>query len=210
MPRNLMLLIIVASVLVVPGSFVNAQVQVYGLWHCYSDACSWASVPVMTTFDTNNHWIIDRGDGHPSVNVVVLSFVNPLKLMNLTTDSTDINGIPITTLQHTTRLGVHWPRHQATASAGGTMGCNTRITNICSPNLPVVSVARTVKSKTAAIVGTSLTSPVDDSVIPDGRVPPTSENETEPVPIGPPFAAIARGCKCTGRLALRWTKDCNL
>ncbi|HEV2714351.1 MAG TPA: hypothetical protein VGU64_03745 [Terriglobales bacterium] len=76
-------------------SRLNAQMQVYGLWHCYTDACSWASVPDMTLFDTNNHWIIDRGDAHPSVNVVVLSFVNPVKLMNLTTDSGDVNGIPI-------------------------------------------------------------------------------------------------------------------
>jgi hypothetical protein len=73
----------------------QGQMQVYGLWHCYTDACSWASVPDMTLFDTNNHWIIDRGDSHPSVNVVVLSFVNPVKLMNLTTDSGNVNGIPI-------------------------------------------------------------------------------------------------------------------
>jgi hypothetical protein len=74
---------------------MHAQIQVYGLWHCYDDACSWASVPNMTTFDTNNHWIIDRGNGSPSVNVVVLSFVDPVKLMNRTTDSTTTNGIPI-------------------------------------------------------------------------------------------------------------------
>ena len=73
----------------------QGQMQVYGLWHCYTDACSWASVPDMTLFDANNRWIIDRGDGHPSVNVVVLSFVNPVKLMSLTTDSGDVNGIPI-------------------------------------------------------------------------------------------------------------------
>jgi hypothetical protein len=74
------------------------QMQVYGLWHCYSDACSWASVPNMTTFDTDNHWIIDRNMDntfHPSVNVVVLSFVDPVKLMNLTNDSSTVNGIPI-------------------------------------------------------------------------------------------------------------------
>src|ERR1051326_5681321 len=62
----------------------QTQIQVYGLWHCSSDACSWAAAPNMTTFDTQNHWIIDRGNGRPSVNLVVLSFVNPLKLMNLT------------------------------------------------------------------------------------------------------------------------------
>src|SRR5213595_1663825 len=74
------------------------QMQIYGAWHCYSDACSWASVPNMTTFDTDNRWLIDRnlnGTYQPSVNLVVLSFVDPVKLMNLTTDSTTTNGIPI-------------------------------------------------------------------------------------------------------------------
>jgi hypothetical protein len=82
---------------VVPAS-AQYQMQVYGVWHCYTDACSWALVPDMTTFDTDNHWIIDRNmdnSYHPSVNVVVLSFVNPVKLMNLTNDSGDVNGIPI-------------------------------------------------------------------------------------------------------------------
>jgi hypothetical protein len=52
----------------------------------------------MTTFDTDNRWLIDRdmnGTYLPSVNLVVLSFVQPVKLMNLTNDSGDINGIPI-------------------------------------------------------------------------------------------------------------------
>src|SRR5438270_4261323 len=98
MSRKLILLFSVSAALVVPASYANAQMQVYGLWHCYSDACSWASVPNMTTFDTDNRWLIDRnldGTYHPSVNVVVLSFVDPVKLMNLTTDSTTTKGIPI-------------------------------------------------------------------------------------------------------------------
>src|ERR1700674_452852 len=86
---------VAALLLMAPRLPAQTQMQVYGLWHCYSDACSWASVPDLTTFDTDNHWIIDRGNGTPSVNVVVLSFVNPVKLMNLTTDSGNINGIPI-------------------------------------------------------------------------------------------------------------------
>lgn len=76
----------------------QTQMQVYGAWHCYSDACSWASVPNMTTFDTDNHWMIDRDMNNtysPSVNLVILSFVDPVKLMNLTTDSTTVKGIPI-------------------------------------------------------------------------------------------------------------------
>src|SRR4029077_7680755 len=49
----------------------------------------------MTTFETDNHWLIDRGDGVPAVNVVVLSFVNPVDLMNLTNSSNTKDGIPI-------------------------------------------------------------------------------------------------------------------
>lgn len=70
------------------------QIQVYGTWLCGSDECTWASVPNMTTFDNENHWLIDRGDGTPSVNLVVLAFVNPLKLLDQTTDSGDVNGVP--------------------------------------------------------------------------------------------------------------------
>jgi hypothetical protein len=51
----------------------------------------------MTNFDQANHWIIDRGDGSgaPSVNLVILSFVNPLKLLNKTNDAGTLNGVPI-------------------------------------------------------------------------------------------------------------------
>ena len=70
-------------------------VQIYGTWHCSNDECTWGTIRDMTDFDAKNHWIIDRGDGLPSVNLVVLSFVNPLKLLNLTNDSQTVNGIPI-------------------------------------------------------------------------------------------------------------------
>jgi hypothetical protein len=83
---------------IVPYANAQTQMQIYGAWHCYTDGCSWASVPNMTTFDTDNHWMIDRdmNDTYlPSVNLVILSFVQPVKLMNLTTDSGDTNGIPI-------------------------------------------------------------------------------------------------------------------
>ena len=70
------------------------NVSVYGAWHCGSDFCSWASVRNMTDFDTKNRWLINRGDGSPSVNLVVLSFVQPLKLLNKTTDAGTAQGIP--------------------------------------------------------------------------------------------------------------------
>lgn len=92
------LLVILTAVLATIVT-ANAQtpIQVYGAWHCGSDYCTWASVRDMTDFDTKNHWLIDRGDGSglPSVNLVVLSFVQPLKLLNKTTDSGDTNGVPV-------------------------------------------------------------------------------------------------------------------
>src|SRR5918912_2238040 len=71
-------------------------VSVYGAWHCGNDACTWASVRDMNDFDVKNRWLVDRGDGTglPSVNLVVLSFVQPLKLLNLTTDAQTLNGVP--------------------------------------------------------------------------------------------------------------------
>lgn len=73
----------------------GTQMEIYGAWHCSNDECTWGTVRNMTDFDTANHWIIDRGDGTPSVNLVILSFVNPLKLLNQTNDSQTVNGVPI-------------------------------------------------------------------------------------------------------------------
>ena len=69
-------------------------ISVYGAWLCSNDGCSWASVRDMADFGTNNSWLVDRGDGRPSVNLVVLSFVNPLKLLNKTTDAGNLDGVP--------------------------------------------------------------------------------------------------------------------
>jgi hypothetical protein len=78
-----------------PGS--PTPIQIYGAWHCGNDACTWSTVRNISEFDQKNHWLIDRGDGsaRPSVNVVVLSFVNPLKLLNKTNDTGTVNGVPI-------------------------------------------------------------------------------------------------------------------
>ena len=69
-------------------------IQIFGAWHCSDDACTWATVRDVDEFDTKNHWLIDRGNGEPSVNLVILSFVHPLKLLNLTTDAGTLNGVP--------------------------------------------------------------------------------------------------------------------
>ncbi len=69
-------------------------IQIYGAWHCGDDACTWSNVRTVSEFDSKNHWLIDRGNGQPSVNLVILSFVNPLKLLNKTTDAGNLNGVP--------------------------------------------------------------------------------------------------------------------
>ncbi|HJQ13969.1 MAG TPA: hypothetical protein VJ830_04400 [Anaerolineales bacterium] len=70
------------------------SLHIYGAWHCGNDACTWSTVRSVSEFDSKNHWLIDRGDGRPSVNLVVLSFVHPLKLLNQTTDAGTLNGVP--------------------------------------------------------------------------------------------------------------------
>lgn len=77
------------------GAARATQIEVYGAWHCSNDACTWGTVRNMTDFDTANHWMIDRGNGQASVNLVVLSFVNPLKLLQQTNDAQTVNGAPI-------------------------------------------------------------------------------------------------------------------
>jgi hypothetical protein len=76
------------------ASALAGPIQIYGAWHCSSDACVWGAPRTIAEFDAMNHWLIDRGDGRPSVNLVVLSFVHPLKLLNQTTDATTLNGVP--------------------------------------------------------------------------------------------------------------------
>jgi hypothetical protein len=86
------------------GSVDPRPISVYGSWHCSNDYCTWSSVRDMGEFDLRNHWLIDRGDNSncdgtqpgscPSVNLVVLSFVHPLRLLHLTNDEQTVNGVP--------------------------------------------------------------------------------------------------------------------
>jgi hypothetical protein len=77
-----------------PVSDTPTPIDVYGAWHCSDDACLWGTERDAGDFEAKNHWLIDRGDGKPSVNLVVLSFVNPLRLLNGTTDEHTLEGVP--------------------------------------------------------------------------------------------------------------------
>ena len=70
-------------------------IQIYGAWHCGDDYCIWTTIRDMVEFDQKNHWLIDRGDGVPSVNLVILSFLNPLQLLNKTNDAQTVDGVPV-------------------------------------------------------------------------------------------------------------------
>ena len=84
------------SVVFAASAEAATPISVYGAWHCGNDACTWAAVRDMNDFDSKNRWLVDRADGtgQPSVNLVVLSFVQPLRLLNKTTDAGTLNGIP--------------------------------------------------------------------------------------------------------------------
>jgi hypothetical protein len=57
--------------------------QVFGVWHCGNHYCDWNEEIDMVAFAEANRWLLERTPGGtPAVNVVVLSFVNPLKLLN--------------------------------------------------------------------------------------------------------------------------------
>src|SRR5260370_25142 len=67
------------------ASTAGTPLQVYGAWLCGNDACTWATTRNTATgaeFDVANHWLVNRGNGQPSVNLVVLAFANPLRLLN--------------------------------------------------------------------------------------------------------------------------------
>jgi hypothetical protein len=86
---------LVAGALLFSGAATAATpIQVYGAWHCGNDYCTWGTVRDMADFHNKNKWLIDRGNGSPSVNLVVLSFVHPLKLLNDVSDSQTLNGVP--------------------------------------------------------------------------------------------------------------------
>ena len=73
-------------------------IQIFGLWHAGNHYADWAIPREMDEFDTANRWIIDHvvgdDDLSPSVNLVVLSFLHPMRLLNGTNDNSTVNGVP--------------------------------------------------------------------------------------------------------------------
>lgn len=86
-----------------PDPSTLADVSIFGAWHCSDDYCTWDRVRDTgpgEDFDEMNHWLIDRdpsgAPGDPSVNLVVLSFVNPLTLQTrVTVDNGQVTSNPL-------------------------------------------------------------------------------------------------------------------
>lgn len=66
-------------------------IAIFGVWHAGNHYADWALVRAMGEFDQANHWIIDRGDGVPSVNLVVLSFLHPIEVLAM---QDPVDGVP--------------------------------------------------------------------------------------------------------------------
>lgn len=69
--------------------------SIYGVWHCGNSFCDWSQVRDMVEFDRANHWIIAGNGGYPAVNLVVLSFLKPMELLERVNDGPFANGIPV-------------------------------------------------------------------------------------------------------------------
>ena len=87
------------------GEVDPQPISIYGVWHCGNSFCDWSQVRDTSMDSTEpgkfhpaNSWIIDRnGDGiydDPSVNLVVLSFLKPMELLNGTSNGAFTDGIP--------------------------------------------------------------------------------------------------------------------
>ena len=73
-------------------------IQIFGVWHCGNHYCDWQEDIDLIAFDKANRWLLERGGSgadstRPAVNVVVLSFVHPLKLLQRS-DSGELGMIP--------------------------------------------------------------------------------------------------------------------
>jgi len=63
--------------------------MIYSIWHCGTD-CAWTSKPDLT----QSAWILNRGDGKPTTDVVILSFMDPLSLLNNQNGNGYTDGVP--------------------------------------------------------------------------------------------------------------------
>jgi len=78
-----------------PSPDERTPIQIFGVWHAGDHYADWANVPDkdMIEFDQQNAWIIEGNEGSPAVNLVVLSFLQPMQVLEM--DPADpTTGVP--------------------------------------------------------------------------------------------------------------------
>jgi len=77
-----------------PGGGTPTPIQIFGVWHAGDHYADWANPTVMADFDYDNRWIIEGNNGKPAVNLVVLSFLHPTRVLEM--DPADPkSGVPV-------------------------------------------------------------------------------------------------------------------
>lgn len=74
----------------------GSPIQIFGVWHAGNHYADWALPRSAAEFNMANHWLIDRGDGSQlaSVNLVILSFLQPLEVLNMD-PANPATGVPL-------------------------------------------------------------------------------------------------------------------
>lgn len=67
--------------------------QVFGLWHAGNHYADWAYTREFGEFDWANNWIVAGNGGFPVVNLVVLSFLHPMQVLDFQNEN--IPGSPV-------------------------------------------------------------------------------------------------------------------
>lgn len=70
-------------------------IEIFGVWHAGDHYADWSQEIDMSQFDIDNGWLIRGANGSPSVNVVVLSFLQPMDVLNFTTENSPEGGVPV-------------------------------------------------------------------------------------------------------------------
>jgi RimJ/RimL family protein N-acetyltransferase len=68
--------------------------QIFGVWHAGNHYADWALPRELPEFDEANRWIIAGNYGKPSVNLVVLSFLQPMQVLEMDPED-PTTGVPI-------------------------------------------------------------------------------------------------------------------
>jgi len=77
-----------------PDPSDREPLQIFGVWHAGNHYADWAFPRQPGEFDEANRWIIAGNYGKPSVNLVVLSFLQPMQVLEMDPED-PTTGVPI-------------------------------------------------------------------------------------------------------------------